>query len=231
MKKAFFVFVALISTIATAHADFVKGSQTLALFGGAGGSSDRYDFRGPDDRPVSGGGGAWGAQYLYYVTAFPAIAFGADLNRSYNGNFHSDHLIGNTNTTARLKSTIGMLIARLSFPRGRWRPYLFGGVGVHHSSLFLSGQPAPGDSWPDGGADSRVLIDRHQTSVAVGYGVGLDAFVSETIFVGVELRGTVLGGLKPEETAAARSAGLSLRHDTIPSQGNIFFRLGYKFGM
>ncbi len=230
MRKIVSMMMLISLAVATARAELSKGSQAVALFGGVGGSSDRYDFNGPEDKPVTGGGGAWGAQYVYYLKASPAIALGADLSKSSNGSLRTDELIANSDATARLKSTICMILARLSFPRGTWRPYIFAGVGIHDSSLLLSAKPHPGTTWVNGGTDSLVLIDDHKTSAALGYGVGLDLFFSERVFLGIEARETLLAGLRADTTANADALGLSLRHRHSVHQGNILFRLGWKFG-
>jgi opacity protein-like surface antigen len=230
MKKTFWIVTAVSFAAATAHADFVKGSQTMAIFGGLGGSSDNYDFRGPDNEPITGGGAAWGAQYLYYLTSSPAIAIGGDLNVSYNGNLRTDDLIANADATTRLKSTTELIMARLAYPRGRARPYIFTGLGAHESSLFVSAQPVPGTTWLDGSSGSRMIIDEHETSLAIAYGIGIDFFLTESLFFGTELRGTGLAGTKPDITPSGQALGFSLKDRTGASEGNIFFRLGWKFG-
>jgi len=160
----------------------------------------------------------------------PTVAVGVDALGSPNGTFHSDELIGGVNTEARMKSTVVMAVAKLAFPRGTFRPYLFAGLGGHSSSLFLSGQPQAGVAWANGGSDTRVLVDEHKTSVAIGYGIGLDAFLNENFFLGLELRGTQLGGLRTRPTAAATAAGFTMEDKGPVEQGNILFRLGWKFG-
>ena len=230
MKKTLWIVFVTGLAASAAQADFVKGSQTATIFGGFGGSSERYDFRGPDEKPITGAGGAWGAQYLYYLDAAPAIALGADLNASYNGNLRTDRLIANADATARLKSTIEMIIARLAFPRGAVRPYLFVAVGAHQSSLLVSARPLAGTTWSNGGTDSRVLIDEHEISLAIGYGIGLDLFFTESLFFGTELRGTRLAGTRPDITPSGQALGFALRDRRGASQGNVFLRLGWKFG-
>jgi opacity protein-like surface antigen len=215
-----------------ARADFSKGDQTIALFGGGGGSWDLYDLKGPDKAPVTGGGGAFGGQYLYYLSGTPAIAVGIDGTESMNGTDRSNVLIEHTNTSASMKSTVVMAIARLSFPRGVCRPYIFTGLGGHSSSLFLSGKPYGGQTWSDGGTDSRVIVDQHRTSVALGYGVGMDFFPAENFFFGVEVRGVWLANLNREITAQGSASGISSDsdYDGAVTQGNILGRLGWRFG-
>lgn len=210
-------------------ADWTKGSQAVVLFGGAGGSSSEYDFNGPENDPVSGVGGAYGAQYFYTLTDHPSVAIGADIAVSPNGTREADDLLGGVDTDARLKSVVGMAIARLQFPRGTWRPYVFGGIGAHHSSLELSGRPRSGATWPNGGSDPRMLVDQEKTSVVLGTGVGIDIFVTERAFLGFELRNAWLLGLDTGLTAAGTAAGYRDDSDSIIAQGNIFMRVGVQF--
>ncbi len=229
MKRLWLTAVALTLGQTIGHADFVRGSQTLAIFGGEGGSSTRYDYDPGTDRPVTGGGGAFGAQYLYYLKGSPAIAFGADLTSSANGNRRSDDLLAGEETTARLKSLVGLFIARLAFPRGPIRPYIFTGIGGHDSTQQLSAQPQAGNTWPGGGTESRVLVDEHKTSAAIGYGIGMDIFPTESFFLGLELRAVWLGGMDTDDTAALREAGFTEHSKDGITQGNIFVRAGVKF--
>jgi len=120
-----------------------------------------------------------------------------------------DDLLTGVDTTARLKSFVGLVIARLAYPRGMYRPYIFAGLGGHHSSQQLSGKPLAGLTWLGGGNESRMLVDARRTSAALGYGIGLDIFPTENIFFGAELRGVWLIGLDTDDTVALRAAGFT----------------------
>ena len=52
MKRLFItgIFISLVG--AAAHADFAKGSQTAAVFGGFGGSNSDYSYQPGTDRPI-----------------------------------------------------------------------------------------------------------------------------------------------------------------------------------
>jgi opacity protein-like surface antigen len=227
--KLFFAAALVLGSLGVAQAEFTRGAQTVALFGGVGGSSSRYDFEPGKRERVTGGGGAYGAQYLYYLAGSPAIAIGPDFAMSSNGDRDSDELLTGYDTTARLKSTVGLIVARIAFPRGSVRPYLFGGLGAHHSTQRLSARPRGTQTWPGGGTESRMLVDESATSVAVGYGIGLDIFPTESFFIGAELRGTWLAGLDTDDTAASRAAGVTVDEEEGISQGNLFLRVGLKF--
>src|SRR5260221_2854060 len=118
MKQLIFAGVVLMLAQDIGRAEFVAGSQTIAVFAGAGGSATRYDYEPGSDRKITGGGGAFGAQYLYYLKGTPALAFGADLASSANRNRRNGDMLAGYESTARLKSFVGMMIARLAFPRG-----------------------------------------------------------------------------------------------------------------
>jgi opacity protein-like surface antigen len=229
MKRFVLSMLAIMLLGTFSRADLSRGSQTATVFGGLGGSGSDYDYEPGQRRPVTGGGGAFGGQYLYYVSGIPALAVGGDLASSPNANRRSGDLLSGYESTARLKSLIGLAMVRLSFPRGVCRPYIFGGVGAHNSDQQLSAQPQPGNTWPGGGTESRILVDEHKTSAALGYGIGLDIYPKESFFIGIELRGVWLLGLDNDDTPALRAAGFNVDQKEGLTQGNLFLRTGIKF--
>jgi len=229
MKKFFVASATFMVLTSLSWADFARGSQSIAVFGGLGGSSSQYDYQPGDQRPVTGGGGAFGGQYFYYITSTPALAIGADLASSLNGNRHSGDLLSGYDSTVRLKSLVGLIVARLAYPRGIGRPYIFAGIGAHDSTQQLSASPHTGNTWPGGGTESRMLIDEHKTSAAVGYGIGLDVFPADSLFFGIELRAAWLGGLNNDDNVALRSAGFHIDDKQGLTQGNLYLRAGVKF--
>lgn len=219
----------LIFVAGTSFADFTKGSQTFAIQGGLGGANSRYDLNGPEEEPISGGGPAWGAQYFYFLKDSPALAIGVDGLVSQNGHLRTAELLTNYDSTTYLKSTTVLAMLKLAYPKGIWRPYIFGGLGGHHSSAYLSAKPYSGTTWSDTGtSESRVLTDDNTTSLALGYGIGMDLFAGENFFVGFEFRGTWLGGLDDDTNPAAQSAGIHVDREPA-SQGNILGRIGLRF--
>lgn len=229
MKRWFMVGLAVSGFAAIARADYAAGSQTVAVFGGFGGSSAQYDYKPGSMRPITGGGGAFGAQYLYYFKGSPAMAIGPDITSSFNGNRRSGDLLSGYESTARVKSLVGLVLLKLAYPRGFWRPYLMGGLGAHHSTQQLSAMPQPGNAWPGGGTESRMLVDEHKTSLAVGYGIGLDLYPTDSFFFGLEFRGAELFSLDNDDNTALRSAGFTVDEKRGVNQGNIFLRVGVKF--
>ena len=230
MIKKFALSILLFGVSLPVYADFAGGDKTLTFFGGAGGASTPYDYQPGNQEKVTGGGGAFGGQFLYYIKGTPAVAVGLDVNNSLNGNGQESDLLSGINTTERVKTLVGLVIARLSYPRGIYRPYIFGGVGVHDSLQQLSGTPQPGVTWPGGGTENRVLVDQRKTSAALGGGIGVDVFMTETAFFGLELRGTWLAGMDTDDTAALRAAGFRVDEKRGIAEGNLFFRAGVKFG-
>src|SRR5687768_14150250 len=110
MKTSFWVTVVALLTCSMAQAEFSKGSQTLAVFGGYGGSATPYDFQPGSEENVTGGGGAFGGQYLYYFSQQPAMAVGFDLTSALNGPSKSDELLQGFDSEGRIKSVVGMAV-------------------------------------------------------------------------------------------------------------------------
>lgn len=229
MKRLVLASFGVLAFSGISHADFVKGSQSVALYGGFGSSSSEYDYHPGDKDSVSGAGAAFGGQYLYYVKGSPAIAIGADFLAAPNGTRHSDDPLHGFNTDARLKSQVGLITARLAYPKDQIRPYIFTGIGAYTGSQQLSAQPVAGNQWADGGTDRRIMLDDHRTGAAVGFGIGLDLFPTESFFIGTELRGTWLAGLRAKETQALRDAGFHADNEDGTVQSYVLMHLGWKF--
>src|ERR1700760_97853 len=102
MKRSLIPLCMMFCLSAT-YADFVKGNQTLALYGGYGSSSSRYDFNPGDHEVVTGPGAAFGGQYLYYFKSVPSLAVGADVLSALNGNRRNSDVLSGYESTARLK--------------------------------------------------------------------------------------------------------------------------------
>jgi hypothetical protein len=232
MKRFLAAMVVMIFASSGAYADLTKGSQTAAIFGGVGGSETQYDYEPGDRENVTSGGGAVGAQYLYYVTGnnIFSIGVGGDVAHSFNSDNDTDEMLDGKNASARLKSTVVLPIVRATFLQGVFRPYIFTGLGFHSSSQKLTATPQAGTTWSGGGTETRTLIDENATGLAVGGGIGVDIFPTESFFFGMELRGAWLNDLDTDDTLAIRNAGYTEDTDSNGiSQGNLFFRVGMKF--
>lgn len=230
MRYLFLASLLTISLSSFGWTEIKRGNSLLTLQGGIGASGAQYDLHGPEEHPITATGGAWGAQYLYFIRDSPAIALGVDGIRSANATYRADDLIDGFDSAHRLKSTVFLAVAKLAFPRGTFRPYVFGGVGMYDGSLQLAARPRSGRTWSDGGSDTRILVDQDQAGPAIGYGIGMDLFATEQFFLGFELRNTWLGGLDRERTGAAVASGIGIFEKGSVSQGNILVRLGWRLG-
>lgn len=230
MKRLLLSLGLFLSLVRPGSADINAGDSFLVLQGGAGSTDSDFDLNGPEKRPVTAVGGAYGAQFVHFIKASPAIAVGVDGMGSLNSTYKADDLIGGFNSEHRMKSAVFMAIAKLAYPKGMYRPYIFGGMGGHSSSLFLSAQPRSGSTWSGGGTDNRVLVDEHKGGFAFGYGIGMDLHVNDNVFLGFELRGTFLGGLRRRRTDVATASGIVIDNERAVTQHNLLMRLGYRFG-
>src|SRR5581483_4615247 len=102
-------------------------------------------------------------------------------------------------------------IVKLAYPRGHCRPYVFAGVGGHDSTLTLSGVPAPGVPWPLSGQ----LIDKSSKGAAFGGGIGLDIFMTDSFFMGLEYRVIDLAHVRSDVTADAKNTFFTSKDDSF----------------
>jgi len=140
-----------------------------------------------------------------------------------------DDLLTGVDTTARLKSFVGLVIARLAYPRGMYRPYIFAGLGGHHSSQQLSGKPLAGLTWLGGGNESRMLVDARRTSAALGYGHRIGYFPHREHLLRGGTARCLADRAGTDDTVALRAAGFTAHSQDDTTQGNILFRIGTKF--
>ena len=230
MKK-FLLALSLIIISNPVRAETGKGSFQVAAFGGLGFSSSKYDLGVTGgEEPVAKGGGAAGGQAIYFFRSQPALGIGIDGSYTHLNNRDTTDLVRGANATTHLNSTVIMVIGKLAYPTGHVRPYVFGGLGTHRTTAFVSAQPFAPFTWTDTGtSESRVLLDETKTSLAVGYGLGLDVFFTDEFFTGLEYRGTFLAHKDFDETAGARSDGLSFKDGSLNAQA-LLLKIGVKFG-
>jgi len=213
------------------RADTRKGSSTLSLFGGLGFSSSRYELGVTGgEEPVARGGGTFGGQWVYYFQESPSYGIGLDASGTHLSDRRTTDLVRGADTTSYLNSNVLLVIMKLSYPTGRVRPYVFGGVGAHHSHTFVSGMPYGGNTWSDTHtSENRVLLDETHKSLALGGGIGLEMYLTEQLFIGAEYRGVMLAHKRYEETPAAASAGLVFQKSDLDVQ-SLLLSIGVKFG-
>jgi opacity protein-like surface antigen len=230
MKKLLLA-VSLIIASMPVGAETGKGSLQIAAFGGLGFSSSKYDLGiTGGEEPVAKGGGTAGGQLVYFFKDQPVLGIGIDGSYTHLSDRDTIDLVRGANATSHLSSTVILAIAKLAYPTGHVRPYVFGGMGTHRTTAFVSAQPFAPFTWNDTPTtENRVLLDETKTSLAVGYGVGLDVFFTDEVFVGMEYRGIFLAHRDFDETAGASSDGLSFERGSLNVQA-LLFRAGVKFG-
>lgn len=230
MKNRFAWCISILLVTGVARADLHKGSQMLSLFGGVGFSSSKFEYgvTGGEEE-VGDGGGAFGAQWVYTLRESPAVGIGLDASVTELSDRRTLTLVRGTDATTTLRTSALLAIMRLSYPTGRLRPYIFGGLGIHRTKAFISAKPYSTFTWSDTAtSEDRVLLDETKTSLAIGYGVGLDLYLTERVFFGAEYRGIALAHRNFDQTPSATSAGLDLHKDSLNVQA-ILLRLGLQF--
>ena len=236
MKTPAWSLYLLLSMAAVSYGELAAGSQTLSIMAGGGFSGSEFD------KDVSGNtnhhekianpGGAFGAQYLYYVRSGPALGVGLDILRSSLREHLADSLSTQYDFRTRFQPTAVLAIAKLAFGQGRIHPYLFGGIGFHRTTFYWDFQPKNGTTWFDTQtADNRRIVEGTGTGFAGAGGAGMDIFLTPSIFIGAEARGTYLGTATYPITAEGRALGFSgsdPRGDFVVF--NLLGRVGVKFG-
>ncbi len=230
MKKVL-VTILMVTASITVRAETGKGSLMLAAFGGLGFSSSKFDLGiTGGEEPVAKGGGTSGGQLVYFFRDRPAMGIGIDGSFTHLSDRDTIDLVRGASATSHLSSTIILAIAKLAYPTGHVRPYVFGGIGTHRTSAFVSAQPFAPFTWNDTPTtERRVLLDETKTSLAVGYGLGLDVFFTDEVFAGMEYRGTFLAHKNFDETTEAQSDGLEFKDHSLNVQA-FLLRVGVKFG-
>ncbi len=216
--------------VSVAHADYHKGTTSFQIYGGGAGFGGRYDLPARDDeRPYADGGGVIGGQFLYFIKDMPSLAVGFDVLHAGFDRHNSTLLLPNRYTQSSADNTAGFFVGRLSYPKGRFRPYVQGGVGVHHTALQLQASPINGFSWPDTGtSEDRNLYKEGHTGPALEGAIGIYFYFVENFFIGAEYKEIGLFGPDFSPTMAGRSEGLG---DTKGSVGEsmIGFMAGFGF--
>lgn len=227
--------LAVLTLAAPAFADYLPGSQTINVQFGGGGSDNEFEWSKvrSDGRDVDAtdAGGALGGQYIYYVTGQPAIGLGLDISHNFLHDHAETGIFPNLDSNSHFRPTTVLAVAKLAYPRGKFRPYVMAGVGVHNTHFLLELTPN-GAVWADTGTrETRKIIDGSASAAAVAWGVGADWFptAKDNFFLGLELRGNYLASANYGVTAQGRAAGFTEASDDL-SFSNLFLRTGWKFG-
>jgi hypothetical protein len=228
--RLFFVFGLLAGFVpTTARADYAKGMTMFQIYGGAAGLGGRYHQPGVnrDEQDLADGGGLIGGQFLYFTS--DSWAVGVDISHASFGDKDSNQLLTNRLTDSSADNTSGLFVARLSYPRGRFRPYIQGGFGVHHTSVELTGVPFNGTTWADTGtAETRTLLDDGHLGMALEGSVGAYVYFTERFFIGAELKVLDLPGKDFQPTSAGLQEGLLAPNGAVSETGiGLMIGLGF----
>lgn len=236
MKTLTWSAVVLLSMTSLSFGELSAGSQTLTLVAGGGfsGSEFDHDISGNSNKheKIASPGGAFGAQYVYYLRSAPAVGLGLDILNSSLQEHFADSLSTQYNFRTRFQPTTVLAVAKLAFGQGRIHPYLFGGIGFHRTSFYWDFQPKGSTTWFDTNTqDNRRIVEGTATGFAGAGGIGVDIFLTPSVFLGAEGRGTYLGTATYPLTAQARALGFSgsdPRGDFVSF--NLLACIGVKFG-
>src|SRR5689334_22877695 len=107
------------------------------IYGGGEGLGGHYNQPGGNrvEQEYADGGGLIGGQFLYFMSDSPCWALGFDISHAGFDDHTSNQLLANRFTASSADDTVGLIVARLSYPRGHFRPYVQGGLGGHHTNL------------------------------------------------------------------------------------------------
>lgn len=214
----------------SARADYTKGSTMFELYAGGSSISGHYNQPGVshDEQYYADSGGLIGGQFLYYISDSPCVALGVDISHASLDDHNSFLLLPNRATTSSADYTAGLFVARLAYPKGRFRPYVQGGLGAQHTTVTLNGTPF-NSTWSDTGTtETRSLMDDGHVGAALEGGVGAYVYFTERFFIGAEYKWVGFIGKDFDPTAAGAHEGLlsSTGRFVSPSIG---FTLGYGF--
>jgi len=222
---------AVLLTTAPVRADYTKGMAMFQIYGGGAVLGGRYNQPGvnKDEQDYADGGSVIGGQFLYYISDSPCVALGFDVSHADFDSHGSYHLLTDRYTSSSAKSTAGLLIARLAYPKGRIRPYVQGGLGAQSTSLTLDGTPINSMTWKDTPTtETRQLLDSSQVGPVFEEAIGLHVYLTKRFFIGAEYKVMELIGKDFSPTAAGQSEGL-LKTSGSVSESSIGLMLGLGF--
>jgi len=231
MKYTIAAVCSLFLPLASVQADYTKGTTMFQIYGGGAAFGGEYDRSAvpEDDRQYSDPGSMLGGQFLYFVKDSPSLAVGFDIAHAAGDERRSHLLLSNRLTDSSVKSTMGLAIARLSYPKGHFRPYIQGGLGAHNTRLKLDGMPINGTAWSDTSTtEVRELYDHSHAGLAMGGAVGMHIYFTERFFIGAEYKATLLFGNDFKPTTAGRLEGLNNTEGSVGMAGlGLMIGLGF----
>jgi len=177
------------------HVSAGEYPRTVRVHLGGSSSQNEFDWSdsGGSKAKVASPGSDVGLQFLHQIPSAPSLSAGVDLNYAKLSWEENQRVFPNVLNRSRFESTTLMAVLKWSKPEGTFRPFLFGTVGVHSTSFFLEIKPEEGMVWSDTStSEPRDIVDGRGSSLAAGFGGGVDVYLSPRIFFGVELRATYL---------------------------------------
>jgi opacity protein-like surface antigen len=162
------------------------GPSVTILGGGAFPLSD-IEIEGAGSDKIGSSGGAFGVQVMVPVT--DQLSVGGDFLASDLGAKTSDALITGLHSDYHLHANTFLVGAKLASKRDKIEPFLFGGLGIHSTSMVADLSPMPGLAWADTGTtEARRVIDDSATGFAMALALGLDYYVTPSLSLGAEAR-------------------------------------------
>ncbi len=219
MTTRFWILICLLSVGGWARADYSRGNQSLSIGLGPAGYSKPMDVNNGESRLEDCGGVVF-LQYLYFLKGEPSIGLGLELAGSGFEEDGDSSLVPGGKSEAKSQAAMTQLVAKLSYPKGRWRPYVIGGIGSARTTLNADIQTASGE---------QATFDSGKYGFASNAGVGLDIFLGKRFFFGPELRYYLLSRRLHEPTDYGRSIGVKAVRDP-GSISTVMLRIGWIFG-
>jgi len=219
MKIKIWILSGMLSVGVWARADVSRGSQSLSIGVGPAGYDKDMNVNNGESVLRDCGGVAY-LQYLYFLRNEPTIGVGIEMTGLGFEEDGDSGLVPGGKSEAQSRAGMYQVVAKLAYPKGRWRPYVIGGLGAARSMLNADIETAAGE---------QATFDSGTYGFVSNAGVGLDVFLGKHFFFGPELRYYFLSRRLHEPTDYGRSIGVQPVRDP-GSIGTILLRIGWLFG-
>jgi opacity protein-like surface antigen len=225
--RATLLIAGFLVTATFASADLAPGSQTLSLQGGGADFDPDGGINSDSDRGYS-----FGAQYMYYFTEQPMFGIGLDAQQFRVRDERNLWQHGAGNVGRRHESTTRrsyQLMGKLIFPKGPVRPYIFAGLGAYTYDDYIGGTRHRESPWSDTSTtETRALVNRSGTDFTGSYGVGLDWYITERLFLGAEYRYSFFS--QKNQTVTAEGSRQYVSGSAPDRIDSALLRIGVRFG-
>jgi len=161
---------------------------TVTLLGGGAFPLSDIKIEGTGSERIGEAGGAGGIQVLVPIN--DRIGVGLDYLANNFGEKTSDALLPPFHADYKFHSNVVLVGARLSMSdKEKFRPFIFGGMGFHSTSLWADLNPTTGFVWSDTHTtEKRRIVDSSSTGFAAAFAGGFDYSVSSVVSIGAEAR-------------------------------------------